>query len=74
MDAGEIGAIRMKIVQGHKYDHYGREVLALESGTGAVQVAPIDYLQPYPLGKAQTARAEHLIALPMRYFHGEVPA
>lgn len=64
----------MKVSQGHKFDWFGREVLALESGENTVKVAVIDHTQPYPLGKAQVAEVGHLVPLPMRYFHGVVPA
>ena len=62
------------ITQGHKYNYNGWEVLAMQSGEGLVKVAPIDQSQPYPLGHVQFAQSEHLVAMPMNYFHGEVPA
>lgn len=64
----------MTAKQGHRYQHHGWEVLALETGAGLVKVAPLDDSQPYPLGLATYAQATELVPLPMRYFGGELPA
>lgn len=63
----------MKVTQGHRYAMGGYDVLALESGAGAVRVSVIDHDLPYPLHAAQWVHASQLKALPLRYFHGEVP-
>ena len=55
--------------QGHAYDYGGREVIALESGA-AVRVAEIE---DGWLGRPYNVCASWLTALPMRYFHGQVP-
>eukprot|EP01034_Spumella_vulgaris_P024990 gene24990-31392_t len=60
--------------QGHRYRWRGRDVLALQSGTKRVRVAPIVGGEGYPLGQPQTAPVRALRALPMAYFHGQVPA
>lgn len=57
--------------QGHKYQHGGIVVLALQSGE-SVRVAEIVPGQPW-LGGTYNVRAEWLTPLPMAYFHGEVP-
>jgi len=64
------------IRQGHKYNCWLGDVLALESAPAGeiVRVAVIDHSQPYPLGRADLALAEELKPLPMRYFHDQVPA
>jgi hypothetical protein len=64
----------MLIQQGHKFEYFGREVLALESGDRTVMIAVIDHTRPYPLGKPQMAEAARLVPLPMRYFHGALPS
>jgi hypothetical protein len=64
----------MTAQQGHKYSWYGREVLALESSGWRVKVALIDMTQPYPLGAVQFVWSQDLKPLPMKYFHGELPA
>lgn len=63
----------MNAKQGHRYQHKGWDVMALETGDGLVKVAPLDDDQPYPLGRAFFAQAGELSPLPMRYFHGELP-
>jgi len=59
--------------QGHRYALGDREVLAMQSGH-VVIVRPIDLEEPYPLGPGITVKASWLQPLPMRYFHGEIPA
>lgn len=56
--------------QGHLYEYGGARVLALTSGT-SVRVAPIE---DGWLGQRYDVRAAWLTPLPMRYFHGQVPA
>lgn len=58
--------------QGHRYSHNGHDVLALESGR-VVRVAKIEPGSPW-LGRRYEAYAEWLEPLPMKYFHGQVPA
>lgn len=59
--------------QGHRYrDLSGNDVLALESGRVA-EVARIIPGQDW-LGRKYRAHAEWLTPLPMKYFHGKVPA
>ena len=63
------------IQQGHKYRlGFYRDVLALESGEGVVKVAELDNTQPWGLGRPEHVPAQFLSPLPMRYFHGQVPA
>lgn len=65
----------MSIRQGHRYECWMGDVLALESAPAGevVKVAVIDQSQPYPLGRMDYALADELEPLPMRYFHGQVP-
>ena len=65
------GKVCKHIQQGHRYRHGDKEVLALESGRAA-KVAEIEPGDLW-LGRKYGARSEWLQALPMRYFHGEVP-
>ena len=65
----------MKTQQGHKYAHGTTQVLALQSAeVGMVRVADVDETQPYPLGRAYCVQIADLKRLPMRYYHGQVPA
>ena len=65
----------MKVRQGHAYEHKAAKVLALQSADrGMVQVAKVDESQPYPLGRAHYVPIADLTRLPMRYYHGQVPA
>lgn len=58
--------------QGHRYQWYGYDVLALESGEGIVRVADLVPDQLW-LGKVHNVPAAELHPQPMVYFHGEVP-
>lgn len=58
--------------QGHKYSYRGVNVIALSSGS-SVRVAILSPNSPW-LGVQFVAMARHLTPLPMKYFHGEVPA
>lgn len=62
-----------QVQQGHRYDYGGRPVLALGSGHVAI-VAEIHEEKPWALGQEHTVKASWLTPLPMRYFHGQVPA
>lgn len=62
----------MTITQGHRYAMGGYDVIALESGNGALRVSVIDHELPYPLHAPQWVHASQLKPLPMRYFRGEV--
>lgn len=57
--------------QGHRYRLGDADVLALESGP-VVMVGVIDPDAPWFLER-YAVPAEMLEALPMRYFHGQVP-
>lgn len=59
--------------QGHRYALGDREVLSMQSGH-VIIVRPICPEEPYPLGEKITVKASWLKPMPMRYFHGEVPA
>ena len=59
--------------QGHRYEHAGREVLALSSGDFP-RVAAINRAELWPLGSAFVVNASSLKALPMAYFGGAIPA
>jgi hypothetical protein len=61
------------VQQGHRYAMGPYDVLALESGDGAIRVAVIDHDLPYPLHAPQWSHARLLKPLPLRYFNGEVP-
>jgi len=66
------------IKQGHKYEYAGREVIAIENiSDGIVRVKPIE-ADPFGawtgLGRDWLVLADDLKALPMKYFHGQVPA
>lgn len=63
-------AERPNITQGHVYDFYGAIVLALEGGERPL-VATI--AKPWLIDHRRVY-AEDLRPLPMKYFHGEVPA
>jgi hypothetical protein len=65
--------VTARATQGHRYRWRGRDVLALQSGTERVRVAPIVGGDGYPLGQPLTAPVRALRALPMVYFHGQVP-
>jgi hypothetical protein len=62
-----------KAVQGHRYRYGNTEVMAMQSGV-VVEVREIDQLDVCPLGARHTVKASWLQPVPMRYFHGEVPA
>jgi len=55
--------------QGHAYDHFGTRVLALSSGPRP----SIRAIEGLWLGPLREADAADLVALPMAYFHGQVP-
>ena len=58
--------------QGHRYDLFGTDVLALESGE-FVRVAKIDKSKPWPLTMEKKVYAHFLEPMPMVYFAGQVP-
>ena len=60
-----------EVKQGHRYRHGDTDVLVMESG----RMVPVAEILPGPpwLGPRFFVRAEWLLPLPMRYFHGEVP-
>ena len=60
--------------QGHKYQLGDKQVLAMESGEGCVFVREIDHKEAYPLMKPEYVPVSWLVALPMKYFGGKVPA
>lgn len=64
------------IQQGHRYQNRitGHAMLALSGGAGVVRAALIIPGALWPLGEPQQIHAANLKPLPMRYFHGEVPA
>lgn len=66
----------MMVQQGHRYRCWLGDVLALESAVSGelVGVAHIDETQPYPLGRPDTVEVDDLTPVPMRYFHGQIPA
>lgn len=68
----------MKVTQGHRYriSISNREVMAMESAPAAdvVRVREIKKGCVWQqLGDAEIVPANKLTALPMRYFHGQVP-
>lgn len=63
----------MTASQGHRYEHAGREVLALSSGPRP-RIADIVRDRLWPLDEAVEVDAAELVALPMAYFGGAVPA
>lgn len=64
----------MMVQQGHRYRGPGMaDWLALTSGDGFVDVAPIDESKLWPLGEPRRLHASCLEAKPMRYFHGAIP-
>jgi hypothetical protein len=63
------------IKQGHKYEYFGAQVIAMENAkTGFVRV---QLIEPdgaeSKLGKPSFANVVNLRPLAMRYFHGAVP-
>lgn len=58
--------------QGHKYLLDGVEVMALSSGPRP-RIAAICRDKLWPLDDAVEVDATELVALPMRYFHNQVP-
>lgn len=59
------------IKQGHSYSFNGSTVIALNSGT---QAKVMHYRPDEPWhGMVEVADAHKLVALPMKYFHGETP-
>jgi len=58
--------------QGHRYDLFGKECLALESGE-FVRIAMIDRTNLWPLTDEKQVYATFLAPMPMVYFHGQVP-
>ena len=62
----------IEITQGHKYAHKGVHVLAIHAGIGGSW-----FVRPIAgewLGSGQYAQAEDLHPMPMKYFHGQIPA
>lgn len=59
--------------QGHRYQLGNRQVLAMQSGH-TVEVREINEDDAWPLGRREVVKASWMSALPMRYFHGQVPA
>ncbi|GKS86496.1 hypothetical protein AVMA1855_20110 [Acidovorax sp. SUPP1855] len=64
----------MSIQQGHRYAWGAYDAIALESGSGCVQIAVIDHDLPYPLRAPQWVHASQLKPAAMRYFGNKVPA
>lgn len=64
------------IQQGHRYHDTdtGLDVLALDASDSLPRVAPVCPDKPGGLGEPYTQAAWCLQPLPMRYFHGELPA
>ena len=62
------------IKQGHKYQYNDMQVLALENTANKdTLVSELEYSMPYFLGKSFMADSSKLKALPMKYYHGEIP-
>jgi hypothetical protein len=59
--------------QGHLYRWRGVDVIALETGS-LVDVREIDPDAPLWIGRKEEAIADALTPLPMKYFHGQIPA
>ena len=68
----------MAIKQGHRYQYQGGPVLALETELVSGQLVRVASIQEYgtrpsSLGYVALVAPQDLQALPMRYFHNEVP-
>ena len=64
----------MTAQQGHLYKYWnGREVIALESGDGMIEVRDVRPDEPSGLGKKYTVDSRFLEPQPMKYFSGQMP-
>ncbi len=59
--------------QGHRMEFKGREFLVMEPGEFCSRCSEIDRTLPYPLRPAEYLPNVQLKALPMVYFHHQVP-
>lgn len=60
--------------EGRTYSYGHHKVMALETGQDTVRVGFIDQRHPWPIFTTLRVSVARLVPLPMRYYHGEVPA